>query len=99
MSGKTIEVMSTDAEGRLVLSDAVTYVQEEHDPSLLINIATLTGSAARALGDERTITKQLSLISPILKARAAAPARVSAALLSAHSSTKTVHGCILILQA
>jgi len=52
MSGKTIEVMSTDAEGRLVLSDAVTYVQEEHDPSLLINIATLTGSAARALGDD-----------------------------------------------
>ena len=52
MSGKTIEVMSTDAEGRLVLSDAVTYVQEEYDPSLLINIATLTGSAARALGDD-----------------------------------------------
>jgi len=52
MSGKTIEVMSTDAEGRLVLSDAVTYVQEEYDPRLLINIATLTGSAARALGDD-----------------------------------------------
>ncbi|MDB2439755.1 leucyl aminopeptidase [Hellea sp.] len=49
MSGKTIEVMSTDAEGRLVLSDAVTYVQEEYDPRLLIDIATLTGSAARAL--------------------------------------------------
>lgn len=52
MSGKTIEVMSTDAEGRLVLADAVTYVQKEHDPRLLINIATLTGSAARALGDD-----------------------------------------------
>jgi len=52
MSGKTIEVMSTDAEGRLVLSDAVSYVQQEHDPRLLINIATLTGSAARALGDD-----------------------------------------------
>ena len=52
MSGKTIEVMSTDAEGRLVLADAVTYVQEEFDPSLLINIATLTGSAARAMGDD-----------------------------------------------
>ena len=52
MSGKTIEVMSTDAEGRLVLSDAVTYVQEEYDPRLLVNIATLTGSAARALGDD-----------------------------------------------
>ncbi|WP_418152537.1 M17 family metallopeptidase [Litorimonas sp. RW-G-Af-16] len=52
MSGKTIEVMSTDAEGRLILSDAVTYVQEEYDPRLLIDIATLTGSAARALGDD-----------------------------------------------
>lgn len=52
MSGKTIEVMSTDAEGRLVLSDAVTYVQEEYDPSLLIDIATLTGSVGRALGVE-----------------------------------------------
>lgn len=52
MSGKTIEVMSTDAEGRLVLSDAVTYVQKEYDPRFLLNIATLTGSAARALGDD-----------------------------------------------
>jgi len=50
MSGKTIEVMSTDAEGRLVLSDAITYVQKEYDPRLLIDIATLTGSAARAMG-------------------------------------------------
>ncbi len=50
MSGKTIEVMSTDAEGRLVLSDAVTYVQKQYDPRLLIDIATLTGSAARAMG-------------------------------------------------
>jgi len=52
MSGKTIEVMSTDAEGRLVLADAVTYVQEEYNPRLLVNIATLTGSAARAMGDD-----------------------------------------------
>jgi len=52
MSGKTIEVMSTDAEGRLVLADAVTYAQEEYDPRLVLNIATLTGSAARAMGDD-----------------------------------------------
>jgi len=52
MSGKTIEVISTDAEGRLVLSDAVTYAQAEYDPRLLIDIATLTGSAARAMGDD-----------------------------------------------
>lgn len=52
MSGKTIELMSTDAEGRLVLADAVWYAQEEYDPALLVDIATLTGSVGRALGDE-----------------------------------------------
>ena len=55
MSGTTIEVMSTDAEGRLVLSDAVTYVQEFHEPGLLIDIATLTGSAGRALGTDYAV--------------------------------------------
>ncbi len=52
MQGTTIEIMSTDAEGRLVLSDAVYYAQREYEPKLLLNIATLTGSAARALSDE-----------------------------------------------
>ena len=52
MSGKTIEIMSTDAEGRLVLSDAVAYAQREFDPQLLVDVATLTGSVGRALGDE-----------------------------------------------
>ncbi|WP_375203108.1 leucyl aminopeptidase [Hyphococcus sp.] len=52
MSGKTIEIMSTDAEGRLVLSDAVWYAQQEYDPALLVDVATLTGSVGRALGDE-----------------------------------------------
>ncbi len=52
MSGKTIEIMSTDAEGRLVLSDAVHYAQQEFNPSLLVDVATLTGSVGRALGDE-----------------------------------------------
>ncbi len=52
MSGKTVEIMSTDAEGRLVLSDAVWYAQEQFNPSLLVDVATLTGSVGRALGDE-----------------------------------------------
>ncbi len=52
MSGKTVEIMSTDAEGRLVLSDAVWYAQEQFSPSLLVDVATLTGSVGRALGDE-----------------------------------------------
>ncbi len=52
MSGKTIEIMSTDAEGRLVLADAVWYAQMKDKPRLLVDIATLTGSVGRALGDE-----------------------------------------------
>lgn len=52
MSGKTFEVISTDAEGRMVLSDAVWYAQQEFQPRLIIDIATLTGSVRTALGDE-----------------------------------------------
>jgi len=51
MSGLTIEISSTDAEGRLVLSDAVYYGQAMYEPSVLIDVATLTGSVGRALGD------------------------------------------------
>ena len=52
ISGKTFEVMSTDAEGRMVLSDAVWYAQQQFKPRLLIDLATLTGSVRTALGDE-----------------------------------------------
>jgi leucyl aminopeptidase len=52
MSGKTFEVMSTDAEGRMVLSDAVWYAQQEFKPSVVIDLATLTGAVRTALGDE-----------------------------------------------
>jgi len=52
MSGKTIEISSTDAEGRLVLSDAVHYGQLEYSPSVLIDVATLTGTVSRALGTD-----------------------------------------------
>ncbi len=52
MSGITIEISSTDAEGRLVLADAVHYGQVTYEPSVLIDVATLTGSVGRALGDE-----------------------------------------------
>lgn len=51
-NGTTIEVMSTDAEGRLLLADAVAYAQDKYNPKLLVNIATLTGSAARAMGSD-----------------------------------------------
>lgn len=49
MSGKTIEVLNTDAEGRLVLADALTYA-ERYKPAQVIDIATLTGAALVALG-------------------------------------------------
>ena len=63
MSGRTVEIISTDAEGRLMLLDAVHYAQVEFEPRLLLNIATLTGSAARASGDEYAvvITRDLPL--------------------------------------
>lgn len=50
MAGKTIEVLNTDAEGRLVLCDALTYA-ERFNPAAVINIATLTGACIVALGD------------------------------------------------
>jgi leucyl aminopeptidase len=50
MSGQTIEVLNTDAEGRLILCDALTYV-ERFKPAAVIDIATLTGACVVALGD------------------------------------------------
>ena len=49
LSGKTVEVLNTDAEGRLVLCDALTYV-ERFDPELVVDVATLTGACVVALG-------------------------------------------------
>ncbi len=52
MSGQTIEVINTDAEGRLVLCDAVTWVQRTHGPKTIVDLATLTGAMIIALGSE-----------------------------------------------
>jgi leucyl aminopeptidase len=52
MSGQTVEVINTDAEGRLVLADAVTYVQRNFKPSAIIDLATLTGAILVSLGHE-----------------------------------------------
>lgn len=49
MSGKTVEVLNTDAEGRLILCDALTY-SEKFDPEAIIDVATLTGACVVALG-------------------------------------------------
>jgi leucyl aminopeptidase len=53
LSGKTVEIISTDAEGRLVLSDALTYAQQQFNPRCVIDLATLTGGVVVALGDTR----------------------------------------------
>ncbi|QIK79800.1 leucyl aminopeptidase [Sphingomonas piscis] len=52
MSGQTVEVINTDAEGRLVLADAITYVQQVARPKTIIDLATLTGAIIVSLGHE-----------------------------------------------
>ncbi len=52
LSGKTVEILNTDAEGRLALCDALTYAQQNYTPAFMVDIATLTGACAVALGTE-----------------------------------------------
>lgn len=52
--GKTVEILSTDAEGRLVLADALAYAEKHLNPSCMIDLATLTGGVMAALGNEIT---------------------------------------------
>ncbi len=53
LSGKTVEIISTDAEGRLVLCDALAYAQQTFKPRVMIDLATLTGGVVTALGSTR----------------------------------------------
>ena len=53
MSGQTIEVLNTDAEGRLVLCDVLHYVNEKYQPKFMVDLATLTGAIIISLGSER----------------------------------------------
>ncbi len=68
-SGKTIEVLNTDAEGRMILCDALTYAQE-YKPQVLIDLATLTGACVVALGHvaSAVMSKQEQLPQDILNA-------------------------------
>lgn len=52
MSGQTIEVLNTDAEGRLILADAMWYCQQKFKPQLMVDLATLTGAIIISLGHE-----------------------------------------------
>jgi len=53
-NGKTIEVLNTDAEGRLILADALSYASKHYDPEFIIDFATLTGAVVVALGNIAT---------------------------------------------
>ena len=55
--GTTVEVLNTDAEGRMILADALAYAKK-FNPELVIDIATLTGAAARAIGPQATVGMQ-----------------------------------------
>jgi len=69
MSGQTVEILNTDAEGRLVLCDALTYIKK-YDPAYVIDIATLTGACIVALGHQTSglMSNNQKLANKILKA-------------------------------
>ncbi len=68
--GKTIEIVSTDAEGRLTLADALSYTEATFHPSYMIDVATLTGAVVIALGDVAAgaVTNNDELMKDMLKA-------------------------------
>lgn len=63
MSGKTVEILHTDAEGRLVLADAMTYAEKYYQPRIMLDAATLTGASLSALGQHTSaiMTKNQNL--------------------------------------
>ncbi len=65
MSGKTIEVRHTDAEGRLILADALTYAQKHYKPESIIDIATLTGAAIMSIGQHASLIMTNSCTCPL----------------------------------
>ena len=74
-SGKTIEILNTDAEGRLVLADAITFTEKKFKPKFMIDLATLTGAIIVSLGSEyaglfrMTISYRMSLLNQVKKLR------------------------------
>jgi len=69
MNGKTVEVITTDAEGRMILADAISYAEKYLKPKIIIDIATLTGACMVALGKKiaGAFSNKQSLIDSILK--------------------------------
>jgi leucyl aminopeptidase len=62
--GSTVEVVNTDAEGRLILADAIAYAQKNYDPALIITAATLTGAAVRAISTFGIAAMQVNADNP-----------------------------------
>ena len=92
MSGQTIEVLNTDAEGRLVLADALWYTQDRFKPKFMIDLATLTGAIIVALGKEHAglFSNNDELAERLAAARAMRPARRSGACRSAPEYDKLI---------
>ena len=69
MSGKTVEILHTDAEGRLVLADAMTYAEKYYQPRVMLDVATLTGASLAALGQfaSAIMTKNKALSDTLVK--------------------------------
>lgn len=69
MNGSTVEILHTDAEGRLVLADALTYAEKHYQPRVILDAATLTGAALVALGQHASalLTKDDSLRTTLLE--------------------------------
>ena len=69
-NGKTVEIYNTDAEGRLLLCDAMAYTAETHKPDIMVDVATLTGACIVALGHEMSaiITEDEDLKSELIEA-------------------------------
>jgi leucyl aminopeptidase len=69
-NGKTIEVLNTDAEGRLVLADVLSYVNKKYEPDAIIDFATLTGAVLIALGNRASgvMGNNSSLMKEVIKA-------------------------------
>ena len=69
MSGQTVEILHTDAEGRLVLADAMTYAERHYSPTVMLDTATLTGAALSALGQQASaiMTKDTDLQNTLME--------------------------------
>lgn len=77
IGGETsVEIVNTDAEGRLLLADAVAYAQKRYAPAAIVTMATLTGAASRAIGTKGIVAMQERWTEPMLQCLAQASADV-----------------------